>query len=69
MHTAINAASKLVETASREPFGILSTELTSSIPKPGPTNRSNSAESGSSQPSMAGGTTPEAISAALSSPR
>ena len=38
MQTAISAASRLVETARREPFGMLLTLLTSSSPRPGPTH-------------------------------
>ena len=39
MQTAIRAASRFVETASREPLGMLLTLLTSSSPRPGPTRR------------------------------
>ena len=41
MHTLTSAASRLVETARREPFGMLFTLLTISRPRPGPTMRAS----------------------------
>ena len=69
MQTAIRAARRLVETASREPFGMLLTLLTSSRPRPGPTTRSRRVARLSPEPSTPGGTIPAAITAAFRSPR
>jgi len=69
MQQAIRQASRLVETANREPLGMSFTLLTSSRPLPGPTNRASSSLSGWPAPSIPGGTMPEAMTAALSKPR
>jgi hypothetical protein len=69
MHTEINAARRFVDTASREPFGMLFTLETISIPRPGPTIRASKSESSCPEPSMPGGTIPAAITAAFSNPR
>ena len=70
MHTAIRQASRLVETARREPFGMSFTLLTISMPWPGlPVSRASRSESGWVAPSMPGGTMPLAITAAFSRPR
>ena len=69
IQTATRQASRFVETASREPFGMRLTLLTSSMPRPGPTSRASRSARLCSEPSMPGGTSPAAISAAFSSPR
>ena len=70
MQTAMSEASRLVETASREPLGISFTWLTISMPWPGrPVSVASSSARGRVEPSMPDGTRPEAITAALSSPR
>ena len=68
MSTPIKAASRFVETASREPFGMPFTHETSSMPRPGPTMRSRRFSRRCPDPSIPGGTTPEATTAALSRP-
>ena len=71
MQTAIRQASRLVETASREPFGMSLTLLTISRPWPGPAGEARQQVGqrlGRSLP-CPGGTMPEAITAALSRPR
>ena len=69
MQTLMSAANKLVETANRDPFGMLFTLLTSSSPRPGPTTLANKSARLCPEPSMPGGTMPLAMTAALSSPR
>ena len=69
MQTAMSAASRLVETASREPLGMLLTLLTISRPWPGPTTRANRSARLAPDPSTPGGTIPAAITAAFRSPR
>ncbi len=69
MHAAIRQANRLVETASREPFGMPLTLLTSSMPRPGPANCASRSTSRCSEPSSPGGTSPAAMRAAFSSPR
>ena len=69
MQTLTSAASRLVETASREPLGMLLTLLTISRPRPGPTMRASSSARLWPEPSMPGGTMPAAMTAALSRPR
>ncbi len=61
----------LVETASREPLGMLFTWLTISMPKPVALHqlRRERCASGWPEPSRPGGTMPDAITAAFSSPR
>jgi hypothetical protein len=46
MQTEINDANKFVETANREPLGILFTLLTISIPHPGLIKRDNNWDNG-----------------------
>ena len=58
MQTAIRQASRLVETARREPLGMSLTLLTSSMPCPGPTRRASRSARLCSEPSMPGGTMP-----------
>ena len=58
MQTLISAASRFVETASREPLGMLLTLLTSSRPRPGPTMRASKSARLCPEPSMPGGTMP-----------
>ncbi len=65
MQTEIRQASRLVETASREPLGMSLTRLTSSMPRPGPASCASSSASGCCAPSMPGGTMPEAITRGL----
>jgi hypothetical protein len=69
MHTEINAPSRLVETASRLPLGMLLTDETISSPSPSPTTRDSRSAKLLPDPSTPGGTIPEAITAAFSSPR
>jgi len=70
MHTAMRQASKLVDTARRDPLGMSFTLLTISMPCPGrPVNRSSTLASGSVVPSIPGGRMPEAITEAFNSPR
>ena len=70
MQTDTSAASRFVETASREPFGMSLTLLTSSRPRPGPAvAREQDRARLVPEPSIAGGTMPAAMTAALSNPR
>jgi hypothetical protein len=65
----ISEASRFVETARREPFGMSLTLLTTSSPCPGRTTRARIALRSAPVPSRLGGTRPEAITPALTSPR
>ncbi len=69
MQTEINEASRLVETASREPLGTSFTWLTNSSPRPGPAMRASRSARFWPEPSMPGGTMPAAMTAAFSKPR
>ena len=70
MHTEMSDASRWVETASREPFGMSLTWLTISMPRPSrPRSRRSRCASGWPELSRPGGTSPEAMTAALSRPR
>ena len=69
MQTEMSAASKLVETARRDPLGMLLTLLTISNPRPEPTTRPSKSARLWPDPSIPGGTMPAAITAALSKPR
>ena len=69
MHTEMSEASKLVETARREPLGMSLTWLTSSRPRPGPTRRARRSARLWPEPSMPCGMMPAAMTAALSRPR
>ena len=69
MQALINPANRLVETASRDPLGILLTLLTISKPKPGPASRASSSARLNPDPSIPGGTMPAAMIAAFNSPR
>ncbi len=69
MQVEMRAARRLVETASREPLGMLLTEEMISIPRLGPASRRRRSWSDSPDPSMPGGMMPEAMMAALRSPR
>ena len=71
MQTAIRQLSRLVETASREPFGMSLTLLTISMPYPGAPESVAAADrrAACGEPSMPEGTRPLAITAAFSSPR
>src|ERR1035441_22760 len=61
MEVAIRQASRLVETARREPLGISLTRLTISMPRPWrPVRRAMRSASGCCAPSIARGTRPEA---------
>jgi hypothetical protein len=67
--SAMSEPSSVVETARRDPFGMERTRETSSRPRPSPTNRRSRSASVVPDPSMPGGTSPDASSAAFSSPR
>ena len=69
MQAVMIAASRFVETASREPLGMSLTLLTISSPRPGPTSRASTSASVWPEPSSPAGMMPAAITAALSSPR
>ena len=69
MQTLTSAANNVVETASLDPFGMLLTLLTTSRPRPGPTTRASNSARLCPEPSIPGGTMPDAITAALSRPR
>ena len=69
METEMRQASRLVETARREPFGISFTLLTSSIPLPDPTILASNSAKSCPEPSIPGGTIPPAITAAFNKPR
>ncbi len=59
MQAETRAASSVVETASREPFGMSLTLLTISSPRPGPTTRASRSARLCPEPSMPGGTMPD----------
>ena len=69
MQAVMIAASRFVETASREPLGMSFTWLTISSPRPGPISRARTSANCCPEPSNPGGTIPAAITAALSRPR
>ena len=50
MQTEISEPSRFVETASREPLGMLFTLLTISSPRPGPTTRASKSRQRSARP-------------------
>ena len=62
-------ASRLVETARRDPFGMSLTLLTTSSPNPGRMTRSSTSRRPTPVPSSDGGINPEAITPALMRPR
>ena len=65
----ISEASRLVETARRDPLGMSLTLLTTSSPYPGRTTRPSRSDSEVAVPSNEGGIRPEAITPALTRPR
>ena len=65
MHAEIKLARRVVETARREPLGMLFTFETISSPRPGPMIRAKSSESALPEPSNPGGIIPEAMTAWL----
>ena len=69
MQTLMSEPSRFVLTARRDPFGMSFTHDTISRPRPGPTTRASRSASDWPEPSIPGGTMPEAITAALSRPR
>ena len=69
MHAEINEPSKFVLTANRDPLGIPFTLETTSSPRPGPTTRASTSDNECPDPSIPGGTMPDAITAAFSRPR
>ena len=69
MQTPMRAASRLVETARREPLGMSLTLETSSRPRLGPSISASRSVREAPEPSMPGGTRPDAMTAALRRPR
>ena len=69
MQRAIKVSSKVVETASRDPLGMLLTLLMISRPCPDRTTRASNSARLWPEPSTPGGTMPAAMTAALSKPR
>ena len=66
MSTLIMDPNRFVDTARREPLGISFTCVTSSMPMPGPATRASTSAKACPAPSNDGGTSPEAMTPALS---
>ena len=69
MHTLMSDPNRFVLTASRDPLGMSFTHDTISRPRPTPTRRASRSCSECPEPSIPGGTTPDAITAAFNNPR
>ena len=69
IQTLMSEPSKFVLTANRDPLGMSLTLEHSSRPRPGPTMRASKSARDCPEPSMPGGTTPAAMTAAFSNPR